>query len=364
MTIQVLINYLESKFPSSLQESYDNSGLLVGDKTWETNNALITVDVTEEVLDEAIDKKANLIIAHHPLIFSGIKRVNGDHWLQKCLIKAIKHDIAIYAIHTNMDNVLDGTNSYLAKALQLTNIKILKPAKTKLFKLAVFCPDNHVEKVRKALFDAGAGQIGNYDHCSFNVEGTGTFRGDENTNPYIGQKGKEHHEQETRVETIFPAYLKSKVISQMLQAHPYEEVAYDLYPLANTFMQTGSGIVGDLAEETNTLDFLHKLKKQTKAACLKHTQLVKNKVKRIALCGGSGAFLIQDAIGQKADVYITGDIKYHDFFEADEKLILCDIGHFESEQFTKEILYDLLKEKFPTFAVLKSERNTNPVNYL
>ena len=364
MKIKAISRYLENLFPTSLQENYDNSGLIIGDKNKEIEKALITVDVTEDIIDEAIDKGAGLIIAHHPLIFGGIKRINGNHWLEKCIIKAIKNDIAIYAIHTNLDNKLNGTNSYLAEKLNLQKTKVLKPAKTPLIKLAVFCPEKHVEKLRNALFEAGAGVIGNYDHCSFNVSGIGTFRGNENTNPFVGKSGVEHHEPELRIETIFPDFLKGQVLNAMHAAHPYEEVAYDLYPLNNTYPLTGAGIIGELEEEKDSMEFLKEVKTLTKTAFLKHTKVHKEKVKKIALCGGSGAFLIGDAIRQQADLYITGDIKYHDFFEADGKMILCDIGHFESEQFTKEILFNLLKENFPTFAVLKSDINTNPVNYL
>jgi len=364
MKISKIISALEHKAPLSLQESYDNAGLIVGNHKAEVNKAIICVDVTEGVINEAIEAHAELIIAHHPIVFSGIKKLNGNNYVERIVIKAIKNDIAIYAIHTNLDNKLDGTNLYLANLMGLKNIKVLQPMRNQLLKLVVFCPISYADKVRDAMFSAGAGVIGNYDNCSFNAVGKGSFRAGNETNPFVGKKGETHLEEEIRIETILPFFLKGEVLSAMNDTHPYEEVAYDLYELQNKSSRIGAGIIGDLQEETEAKSFLKKLKKYTNAQCIRHTKTGKSKIKKIALCGGSGAFLIKRAIQEKADVYITGDVKYHEFFDADEKIIIADIGHYESEQFTKEILYDYLKEKFPTFAVQKSEIVTNPVNYL
>lgn len=364
MKVRDIISQIEKRYPPSLQENYDNSGLLVGSTNTICKSVLITVDVTENIVDEAIEKECQLIIAHHPIIFSGIKRLNGSNWVEKTLIKAIKNDISIYAVHTNLDNMLDGTNHYLAKKLGLINLTILRPMKRQLMKIVVFCPKSHSEAVRKSMFEAGAGEIGNYDQCSFNAEGSGSFRAGQNTSPFVGEIGQVHFEAETRIETVFPAYLKGEIINAMLAAHPYEEVAYDIFSLENKYEKIGAGIIGQLTEPQDETKFLAKLKKICSAEGIRHTELLNKPIKNIAICGGSGAFLIEDAKRNKADFYITGDVKYHEFFEADRKLVIADIGHYESEQFTKEILYDLLKEKFPTFAFLKSDRNTNPINYL
>lgn len=364
MKITEVTKLLENRFPLSFQESYDNSGLIIGDSSWEIDAALITVDITEEIIDEAIQKKASLIIAHHPLIFNGLKKINGNNWIERSIVKAIKNNIAIYAIHTNFDNLIDGTNQYLAKKLNLNNQKTLRPIKGNLLKLVVYCPSDYAEKVRDALFEAGAGQIGNYENCSFNLDGLGSFKAEENANPFVGKIGQLHWEKETRIETILPKHNKNQVLAALLNSHPYEEVAYDLYALENEFTQSGAGIIGDLTTPVEAEIFLKNIKDITGSQCIRHTKIKKEKIKKIAICGGSGAFLISDAKSALADIYLTGDIKYHEFFEADNKMIIADIGHYESEQFTKEILYEILKENFPTFAFLKSDINTNPINYL
>lgn len=364
LQLSEIISELEKLANPALQESYDNSGLIIGNQAMKTSKAIVTLDVTEEVIDEAIREKANFIIAHHPIVFGGIKRLTGNNYVERCVIKAIKNDIAIYAIHTNLDNVLIGTNSILAQKLGLKNTKSISPVKENLRKLVVFCPKNHADKVRSAIFEAGAGFIGNYDCCSFNIEGKGSFRAMENANPFVGEIGKIHLEEEVRIETIYPVFIENQIVSAMLKAHPYEEVAYDIYKLENTSDAMGAGIIGDLEVETDELEFLKNLKEITKTGCIKHTDLRGKKIKKVAICGGSGAFLIKKARQLKADIYITGDIKYHEFFDAESKMIIADIGHYESEFFIKELLISYIKEKFPTFAVQNSEIRTNPINYL
>ena len=364
MKLYSLINAIEKLAPANYQESYDNAGLIIGNANDEISKALIAVDVTEEVLDEAILTKSDLIISHHPIIFGGLKKLNGKNNVERIVIKAIKNNIAIYAAHTNLDNVLRGTNMVLSKKLGIKNLKVLLPTEHKLLKLVVFCPTAQANKLREAIFEAGAGEIGNYDHCSFSADGIGSFRAGKEAKPFVGEVGQNHNEKEVRIETIFPENLKENVIAAMLKEHPYEEVAYDIYLLENNSNTIGAGIIGNLEKEVDAMDFLLKLKKITDCHCIKHTKIVKQKIQKVAICGGSGAFLIKTAIRAKADIYITGDIKYHDFFDAEDKLIVADIGHYESEVFTKEILYDLIKENFPTFAVRKSGVCTNPVNYL
>ena len=364
MKLQKLINQLEIFAPIAYQESYDNAGLIVGDATNELTKALICFDVTEEVIEEAKSIGANLIISHHPIIFSGLKKLNGKNYIERIVISAIKNDIALYAMHTNLDNIINGTNKLLSDKLGLKNQQILAPTKEHFRKLVTFCPSAHIDTIRKAIFDAGAGHIGNYDQCSFNISGQGSFRGGENTEAFVGKKGELHFEDEIRFETIFPDYLESKIINALVKAHPYEEVAYDIYKLENQSMQIGAGIVGELDNKEDELIFLKRLKEITQSACIRYTGLRNKPIKRVAICGGSGAFLINKAKASGADIYITGDVKYHEYFDAEQQLIIADIGHYESEQFTKELLISYIKEKFPTFAVQISDRNTNPINYL
>jgi len=364
MRLKEITRYIESVAPLAFQESYDNAGLIIGQPDDEISGILITLDVTEDILDEAIRKNLNLIIAHHPIIFSGIKKLNGKNYIERCIAKAIKNDIAIYAAHTNLDSVFGGVNSKICEKLVLQNCRILAPTPSFLKKLVTFVPIADAAKVRNAILEAGAGNIGNYDSCSFNQNGNGTFRGNDQTNPYVGEKNQLHTEEETRIETIFPKHIQSKVIQALLQAHPYEEVAYDIYPLDNEYTQAGIGMIGELQEPIDELDFLQKVKDAFKCKVVKHTQLLGKPIRRVAVCGGSGSTYLNMAMAQKADIFISGDFKYHQFFDAENQIIVADIGHYESEQFTKEVFYELLTKKFPKFAVHLSDFNTNPVIYL
>ncbi len=363
MQLSEIISAFEHFAPLDYQESYDNTGLILGDPDEEINGALLTVDVTDEVIEEAVRLKYNLVISHHPLIFSAIKRLSDQDLTGRVLIKAIRHNIALYAVHTNLDNVIRGVNAKICEKINLKNNTILVPATNRLSKLVTFVPAGHAENIRKAVFGAGAGHIGEYDRCSYNIEGTGTFRGSENTDPWVGEKGKLHHEKEIRIETIFPNTLQSGIISALINAHPYEEVAYDIYPLSNNFNNAGSGMKGEFPEALQEKDFLGLLKERFSSACIRHSRLLGKPVKKVAVCGGSGSFLIHNAIAARVDAFITADMKYHQFFDADGKIVIADIGHYESEQFTKEIFYELLTKKFPNFAVRFSEINTNSINY-
>jgi dinuclear metal center YbgI/SA1388 family protein len=358
-----IVGFFENLAPSSLQESYDNSGLQTGDPLQTVKAALLTIDITEKVIDEAVSKGANLIISHHPLIFGGIKRLTGSNATERTLIKAIQNHIALLSVHTNLDNVSGGVNSRIAEKLGLSDCRILLPVKGKLRKLVTFIPVAHLDQVRQAVFDAGAGHIGNYDQCSFNLEGTGTFRGNDQTHPFVGEPGSLHSEQEVRFETIFPVWKEKQVIRALMKSHPYEEVAYDIYTLDNRFPVAGSGIVGELSEPMEEKQLLNTLKDIFHVPVIKHTRLLSGHVSRIAVCGGAGSFLIKDAIDSGAGFFITGDVKYHQYFDAEDRIVVADVGHYESEQFTKELFYELLTKKFPTFAVHLSEATTNPVNY-
>ena len=361
--IKDITNLFEQLAPLGLQESYDNAGLIVGDYNADIDSVLVTLDVTEEIVDEAIEKKVGLIVAHHPIVFSGIKKITGKNYVERSLLKAIKNDIAIYAAHTNLDSVEIGVNGKICEKLDLRDCKILHPVSGQLKKLVSFVPTQHANKVREAVFAAGAGNIGNYDSCSYNLHGEGTFRASENTNPFVGSIGEVHTEKEIRFETVFPAYLQAKVISALFRAHPYEEVAYDIYALDNTYSKAGMGMIGVLTVEMDEKQFLQKLKTTFNTGIIKHTALKDKKVQKIAVCGGAGSFLLKQAIAAGADFFVSGDFKYHQFFDAENKIVIADIGHFESEQFTKELFYELLTKNFPKFAVHLSEVNTNPVFY-
>jgi dinuclear metal center YbgI/SA1388 family protein len=364
MKLKQIISLLEEMAPPALQESYDNSGLITGNPEMEINAALICLDSTEEIIDEAMTAGCQLVIAHHPIVFSGLKKITGRNYVERTLLKAIRNDVAIYAIHTNLDNVFNGVNRMIASRLGLKDVTILAPKSAVLSKLVTYAPVAVAAKVREALFNAGAGKIGNYDECSFNAEGIGTFRPGAEANPYSGEKGKRQEEKEERIEVIFNTYEQHRLIRALKAAHPYEEVAYDCYRLENQNQYTGSGMVGDLPHSQGTNDFLKQLKERMKTGCIRHTRVIRDEVLRIAVCGGSGSFLLPEAIAARADVFVTADFKYHQFFDADGKIVIADIGHFESEQFTPELIREFLKEKIPTFAVRLSERNTNPVTYL
>lgn len=364
MTVREITAIIESLAPVAYQESYDNAGLQVGSLNTEITGILLCIDVTPDVVDEAIAQKVNLIISHHPLIFSGIKQLTGSNLVEQAVIKAVKHDISIYSAHTNIDSVWDGVSMRIATILGLENLQILEPASDQLVKLVTFAPHQAAEKVRLAMFDAGAGHIGNYDRCSYNIDGQGSFRAGEGASPHVGKVNETHFEPETRIEVIVPKPILSKVLSAMIEAHPYEEVAYDIYPLLNKNPRSGFGMVGTLQNPLSESEFLEMVKTHFKVGCIRHTNLLGKKVGKVAFCGGSGASLIQKALARGADVFITADIKYHQFFDAENKILLADIGHFESEQFTVDIFYDLLTKKIPNFAVLKTKVNTNPINYL
>jgi len=364
MKIKEITHFLEGIAPLNYQESYDNSGLIVGDENTQVTSVLVCLDSVEEVIEEAIENGCNLIIAHHPIIFSGLKKINGKNHIERTIIKAIKNDIAIYAIHTNLDNIKGGVSSKIADKLLLKNQQILSPKRDLLRKLEVYVPKENAEEVQNALFSSGAGSVGDYKNCSFQSVGVGTFLPSENTSPKVGEKGKQERVKEIKIEVIFPKNIEKRIISEMRKVHPYEEVAFQIYILDNVFPQVGSGIVGELKEEVDSEEFLEILKRTMNTDCIRHTKLVKSTIRKVAVCGGSGSFLLNNAKGVGADIFITSDFKYHEFFTAENNIIIADVGHYESEQFTKELIYDLLINNFSKFAVLLSKINTNPINYL
>ncbi len=361
--LKEVVAYLNGKAPLAWQESYDNAGLLTGDPEKEISAVLLTVDVTEEVVKEAVSLGAELIVAHHPIIFKGLKKLTGDNYVERTVLAAVRHNIALYAGHTNFDAVEGGINTRIAEKLSLTNIRILSPKKGVLRKLVTFVPQDHVAAVREALWNAGAGTIGHYDQTSFNGAGEGTFRGHEGTHPYAGTPGKLHFEKEIRLEVILPSVAEGEVVKALLQSHPYEEPAWDIYPLENAYPKAGLGAIGDLEPPAEERAFLQQLKATFDARCVRHTPLRGTPVKKVAVCGGTCSFLLKEAIHQEADVFVSADFKYHEFFDAEGKIVVADIGHYESEQVVKELFYDLLSKKFPNFALHFSKNVTNPINY-
>lgn len=364
MSIQELIAFLEKIAPPAYAESYDNCGLLVGNPKSEVRKALISLDCTESIVEEAVKEGFDIIIAHHPIVFSGIKKLNGQNYVERVIIKAIENKIALYAIHTNIDNVLEGVSGKIAEIIGLKNVKILDPKKSLLSKLSFYCPIKESEQVLNALFEVGAGEIGKYSECSFSSDGLGTFKANEGANPFIGEKGKRHQELERKIELIFPSHLENKIIEALTKAHPYEEIAYDLIDLKNKNKEVGSGIIGELEIEMDEMEFLKKIKKDFKCESIRFTELRGKKIKKVALCGGSGSFLLGKAKECGADVFVTADVSYHKFFDAENQIVIVDIGHYESEQFTIDLLYTKIQNKFPTFAVHKTKVNTNPIKYL
>ncbi|MFT2009453.1 Nif3-like dinuclear metal center hexameric protein [Pontibacter sp. 13R65] len=362
-TIAEVIQVLEKLAPPTYQESYDNSGLQTGDRHEKVTGVLVTLDCTEAVLDEALEKGCNLVVAHHPVIFKGLKQLTGRNYVERTIIKAIQHNIAIYACHTNLDNVHTGVNQKIAQKLELQNCKILVNKPQTLMQLVTFCPPENTAEVLQAMHQAGAGQIGDYRNCSFQVQGTGQFLPTGNAAPAIGEVGTLEKVPEDRLEVLFPAHLQHAVLAALRQAHPYEEVAHYLTSLENLNQEVGIGMIGDLPQALAEKDFLAWLKEKMDLQGLRYTTVGDKKIKKVAVCGGAGSFLLKDAMRQRADALVTGDFKYHEFFDAEGRIMIADIGHYESEVYTKEIFYDTLSKNFATFAVYLSIVNTNPVRY-
>lgn len=361
--IKDIVSVLENLAPPVYSESYDNTGLLCGNREWKCSGALITLDCIEPVIDEAISLGCNLVIAHHPIIFSGLKKITGSNYVERTIIKAIKNDIAIYAIHTNLDNVYHGVNQKICEKLGLINLRILQPKRGTLSKLVTFCPKDKSPEVLEALFAAGAGQIGNYSECSFNLDGAGTFKANESADPYVGEKGKRHYENETRMEVIFESANESLVMTALRNSHPYEEIAYYLTRLENEHQLIGSGMKGEFPNPLDESDFLKLLYDSFRLKVIRHTAFTGVKIKQVAVCGGSGSFLLKSALSSDVQAFITADFKYHQFFDADGKILIADIGHYESEQFTGELIADVLRKNLPTFALHLTKQHTNPVYY-
>ena len=363
MLIADVIKHLEDFAPAALAEDFDNVGLLVGNPKMKLSGILITLDTLEVVVEEAIASNCNLIVSFHPIIFSGLKRLNGSNYVGRTVIKAIQNNIAIYAIHTALDNHHLGVNKMICDKLNLTKPQILIPKKNSIKKLTTYIPTSQSEMLRKKLFEAGGGSIGNYDECSFNIEGFGSFKPNAEANPVVGKSGEIHFEKETQIGITFPKHLESQILKSLFKNHPYEEVAYEIVSLDNAHQQMGMGMIGDLPQEIEETEFLAKIQKTFHTKCIRHSELLGKPVKKVAVLGGSGSFAIENAKKAGADFFITADLKYHDFYKAEGKLVLADIGHYESEQYTKNLLHVYLSKKISNFALILANTKTNPIKY-
>ncbi|MCR8668382.1 Nif3-like dinuclear metal center hexameric protein [Aestuariibaculum sp. M13] len=363
MIIQDVIDHLETLAPLAYAEDFDNVGLLVGDKRAKLTGVLVTLDTLETVVDEAIENNCNLIVSFHPIIFKGLKKITGKTYVERVVLKAIKHDIAIYTMHTALDNAFHGVNDMICNQLKLSNKQVLIPQPQTIKKLTTYVPKNEAEQLREALFNAGAGTIGNYNNCSFNVEGYGTFNANKNANPTIGERGVTYTEFETKITVTFPKHLESQILKTLFDTHSYEEVAFEVVSIENKNQHIGIGMVGELQESMDEKNFLTYVKDKMNTECIRHSAFLNKNIKKVAVLGGSGSFAIDAAKAAGADAFITADLKYHDFFTAENSILLTDIGHYESEQFTKNGLVAHLTKKITNFAIILSKTNTNPVKY-
>ncbi len=364
MTVNDIAKVLEELAPLAHAESFDNIGLLVGSPTMEVTGTLVTLDTLENVVDEAIEKNCNLIVSFHPIIFKGLKKLTGSNYVERVVIKAIANNIAIYSMHTALDNSKIGVNAKICEILGLQNPQILIPKANTLKKLTTYVPLADVDKVKEALFTAGAGEIGNYSHCSYSLEGVGSFKPEEGANPNLGTVGEVHNEKEAQINVVFSFEKEKQILKALIETHPYEEVAYEIFTMENSNKNIGMGMMGTLPTEMDETEFLHRVKNRMNASVVRHSKLLDKKVKKVAVLGGSGAFAIGAAKKAGADIFVTSDIKYHEFYQAENQLVIADIGHFETEQFTKDLLVDYLTKKIPNFAVSLSESITNPIKYL
>lgn len=363
MLLKEVITQIEHKIILPQAEDFDNVGLLCGNADREVTGILVCHDALEAVVDEAAEAGCNLIVCFHPIIFSGLKSLTGKNYVERAVMKAIENKIAIYAVHTAWDNDYFGVNYRICEELKLKNQTILMPKKHGLQQLVVYVPKDYSEKVKQAAFDAGAGNIGFYDECSFSVSGKGNFRPLPGSDPFEGEECVRESTEEDVLYFIFESYRQKKVLAKVREAHPYEEMAYQIYQLENENAYEGLGRYGDLEEEMEECEFFNLVKETFALQVIRHSESIGKKIRRIGVLGGSGASGISAALAAGCDAYLTGDLKYHDFFRAEGRMLLCDIGHFESERFVTQQLFQIFSEKFTKFAVLKSNVNTNPVKY-
>ena len=363
MIVKEVINYLDEFSPFCYAEEFDNVGLIIGDYTQKVNGILVTLDSTESVIDEAIKSKCNLIISFHPIIFNDIKSITTNTYVERVIHKSIKNNISIIAIHTSLDNSIKGVNSAICKKLDIKNYKILIPKERTIKKLTTYIPSENVAKLKSEIFKIGGGSLGKYDNCSFSYKGLGSFKGNKKSNPKIGNKLTYTEIEEVCVNITFLKHLEKEVVKALKENHPYEEIAYEINTLENSNQNIGMGMIGELASSMDENKFLSFLKKKMKSKLIKHSKKIGKKIAKIAVLGGSGSFAIENAINSGADAFVTSDLKYHDYFKAENKILLVDIGHYESEQYTKNLIFNFLTKKIPNFAIVLSKTNTNPIMY-
>lgn len=368
MIVKELIKYLEDWAPPGAAWEKDNVGLLVGSGDEKIENIFLSLELTGEVLEQALKKNCNFIFTHHPLIFNPVKNLDvNKNPNSKLIYKLIKNDINLFSAHTNLDFTKDGVSFTLAKKLKLNKITFLKNEESNQFKVVVFLPETNLDEVASAMFNQGAGIIGEYNNCSFRTNGIGTFKGSANSNPFIGKKENFEKANEVRLEVLVDSWKLNKVINAMLKSHPYEEPAYDIYPLRNKNVNYGAGAIGELDNEMNVNEFLKHVEKSLLLSNFRFVNGNKRRIKKVAVCGGSGSELLNDAISKNADVFITADIKYHTFHDAKNKILLIDAGHYETEvvilKIVEEKIKKLIKEKKENIKVYKYSSSTNPVKF-
>ncbi len=367
---QQIFDWIEEWADPALAEDWDHIGNLVGSPADSVSRVLVTLDVTDEVIAEAIDENVNLIVAHHPLFRDPIPYLRSDLFSSSRVYRLIQKGISLYAAHTNLDAAPGGINDVLADLLGLRDVEILFPTyEENLYKIVVFVPLGHEERVREAISARGGGWIGNYSDCTFQTEGVGTFRPLEGTKPFIGETGELERVRETRIETIAPQKKLSDLLKNMIAAHPYEEVAYDIYPLKNTGTKAGLGRIGRLPESLALADFARKVKDSLGLGMVRITGDPQRSVSKIALCGGGGMSLLEQAIKCDADLYLTGDIRHHGALDAlDRGIALVDGGHYGTERVIVPVLADYLQKKAKEagegLTVLVSQINTDPFSYI
>jgi len=363
MTCGEIIKILETWAPREISLERDNPGLQVGSGKNIVKNILLSLELTMDVINESIAKECNLIITHHPLIFHPVKSLDFQRDKNSMLIeKLIKNDLTLFSAHTNLDFTKNGVSFELAKMLGLKGIDFLVNLSANQYKISVFVPGDHVEEVADAIFNAGGGIIGEYSRCSFRTGGTGTFFGSNKTTPFLGEKGKQEQVSEIKLEAIADSWKLGGIISAVINAHPYEEPAYDIYPLKNKNINYGMGAVGELDKQLGREEFLKYVSEKLKAKCLKYTSGKSESIKKIAVCGGAGTELLKEAVQSGADAFVTADVKYHTFHDAQGKILLVDAGHYETEiHVLNQIEKELSTAAENNFKIFKYSGSTNPV---
>lgn len=356
---------MERWAPLALASERDNSGLQIGSGQQRVTKILVTLDLNSNVIDEAHQKKADLIISHHPLLFHALRSVNPDEHIGSIVTSCVKYGIAIYSAHTNLDFTQNGVSTTLALKLGLSRIEPLMKNQRVSKKIVVFVPHDYIDRVRHAMMEAGAGTIGNYTDCSFAAHGIGTFKPTPNATPFIGTIGKLERVNEARLEMLSPSWKLEAVIAAMKRAHPYEEIAYDIYNRVNTEADYGVGAIGTLSHPMKPRQFLTHVADTLRIPSLRYSGNPQQMISVVAVCGGSGSDLLSTAAQHGADAFVTADISYHRFMEKHHSILFIDAGHYETEVPVVPIICKYLKQNLTdsTIEVIKSKTMKNNVQY-